>query len=86
MPRVSQFFGISIRMEYNDHNPPHFHAEYGDCRAMVGIEPLAILRGWLPPRVAALVREWASLHQTELAEAWELARQGRPLPKIRPLA
>jgi hypothetical protein len=28
MPAVSIFFGIVIRMFYNDHGPVHFHAEY----------------------------------------------------------
>jgi len=28
MPEVSRFFGISIRMYFDDHNPPHFHAIY----------------------------------------------------------
>ncbi|MFI3196890.1 MAG: DUF4160 domain-containing protein [Methylococcaceae bacterium] len=28
MPIISRFFGIIIRMFYDDHNPPHFHAEY----------------------------------------------------------
>jgi len=26
MPEVSRFFGISIRMYFDEHNPPHFHA------------------------------------------------------------
>ena len=30
MPEISRFFGIVIKMFYDDHNPPHFHAEYGD--------------------------------------------------------
>ena len=29
MPELSRFYGIVIKMYYNDHNPPHFHAEYG---------------------------------------------------------
>ena len=30
MARVSRFFGIVIKMDYNDHQPPHFHAEYNE--------------------------------------------------------
>ena len=26
MPEISRFFGIIIRMHYNDHEPPHLHA------------------------------------------------------------
>jgi hypothetical protein len=29
MPEISRFFGIVIKMFFDDRNPPHFHAEYG---------------------------------------------------------
>jgi len=32
-----------------------------------------------------LIREWIDLHQTELAEDWELARAGKEIKKIAPL-
>ncbi|MBM3240242.1 DUF4160 domain-containing protein [Candidatus Poribacteria bacterium] len=38
MPRVSVFFGIVIRMFYNDNAPLHFHAEYGE--RCIAAEPL----------------------------------------------
>ena len=25
MPEISRFFGIVVRMHFNDHEPPHFH-------------------------------------------------------------
>jgi hypothetical protein len=28
MPILSMFFGIVIRMFYDDHHPPHIHVEY----------------------------------------------------------
>jgi hypothetical protein len=30
MPEISRFFGIVIRMYFDDHNPPHFHAIYAE--------------------------------------------------------
>jgi len=45
MPEISRFYGIVILMYYDEHVPPHFHARYGEFQAVVGIEPLAILRG-----------------------------------------
>jgi len=30
MPTISIFYGIKISINYNDHHPPHFHAEYID--------------------------------------------------------
>ena len=40
MPEISLFCGIRITMFYSDHNPPHFHAEYGGCKALVDIQLL----------------------------------------------
>ena len=85
MPRVSAFFGIVIRMFYNDHSPPHFHAEYGEYEAVYKIETLEILRGRLPRRAHALVVEWTTLHRAELMGNWDSARQGLPLSSIEPL-
>jgi len=48
MPEVTRFFGIVIRMYFNDHSPSHFHAEYGGDEALIEIETLAVLRGGLP--------------------------------------
>jgi hypothetical protein len=31
MPTIAWFYGIAIQMYYNDHNPPHFHARYGNA-------------------------------------------------------
>jgi hypothetical protein len=85
MPEVSRFYGIVIRMFYDDHNPPHFHAEYGDDEVLVNISTLAILGGSLPARALGMVAEWASLHQRELLAAWERASHLQPPDKIAPL-
>jgi hypothetical protein len=45
LPTISAFYGIFIRMFYNDHAPPHFHARYGEFEATVNIESLEILGG-----------------------------------------
>ena len=36
MPEISRFYGIVIRMYFDDHVPPHFHALCGDDEALVG--------------------------------------------------
>jgi len=74
MPEISRFLGIIIAMFYNEHNPPHFHARYGDYKVEIEINTLSILAGKLPPRPMGLVMEWASRHQDELMADWELAR------------
>ncbi len=50
MPEISRFFGISIRMYFDDHNPPHFHAIHAATEVEIGIEPVALLRGRFPRR------------------------------------
>jgi hypothetical protein len=45
MPEISRFFGIVIRMFYNDHAPPHFHAEYGEHEVLLEIETLNVYAG-----------------------------------------
>ncbi len=85
MPTISRFFGILIRMYFNDHEPPHFHAVYGEFEVQLEIETLAVLRGELPRRALALVLEWASLHREELRADWNRARAGEALEPIEPL-
>ncbi len=62
MPKVSEFFGISIYIHYREHPPPHFHAVYGDREALISIRDLVVVEGKLPARVLGLVIEWATLH------------------------
>ena len=85
MPRISSFYGIIIWMYWNDHNPPHFHATYGDFEILIRIEGLSIYSGSLPSRAFGLVMEWASLHQNELMENWVLLKEERSVKKIQPL-
>lgn len=85
MPGVSYFLGIAIYMYFNDHLPPHFHAEYGGDEALYEIRTLRVYEGKLPRRVHNLVIEWADLHRDELMDNWERARRGQDLLDIAPL-
>ncbi len=72
-------------MYYDEHNPPHLHAEYAGNKVLLDFQG-NILRGDLGSRAALrLVREWIDMHPCELMENWERARLGNPLNKIRPL-
>ena len=42
-PEVSRFFGIVIRMYFDGHLPPHFHAIQAGIEAQVGIDPIAVV-------------------------------------------
>ncbi len=85
MPRISEFYGILIIMNFGDHAPPHFHVRYGEHRVPVGIDPIRVLRGQLPARIQSLVFEWAALHRHELEENWRLASTFQPVVRIQPL-
>ena len=85
MPEISRFFGIIIAMFFDEHNPPHFHARYGEYKIEVAIETLSILAGKFPPRALGLLMEWAAMHRNELMEDWELASNRSELKKISPL-
>jgi hypothetical protein len=85
MPEISRFYGIQVFVNFDDHLPPHFHATYGDDEVLININTLAIYRGSVPRRALRMIRLWASLHQAELIEEWNLAEAGRPTFKIDPL-
>ena len=85
MPTISAFYGIFVRMFFNDHVPPHFHARYGESEATINIETLEIIQGQLPRRALNLVREWAMIHRVELFENWQLCRRNAQPEKIEPL-
>ena len=85
MPEISRFYGIVIKMFFDDHNPPHFHALYGEHEVLIDINTLAVFAGHIPPRALGLVIEWAILHQDELINDWHRAQGHEPLIKIEPL-
>ena len=85
MPEICRFYGIVVKLFYKEHNPPHFHAEYGSDEVLIEIRTLAVFAGKIPPRALGLIMEWASLHQEELLELWNDAREMRVLHKIEPL-
>lgn len=85
MPEICRFLGIVIAIYYADHNPPHFHANYGVHEALIDIESGKVLEGDFPKRALALVTEWHALHRDELKQEWELAVSRKPLFKIEPL-
>lgn len=85
MPELSRFYGIIIRMFYDDHPPPHFHAVYQGEQVQVDINTLEVIEGRMSRRALALVFEWAGLHREELRRAWEQASTNQEPSKIPPL-
>lgn len=85
MPTLSVFFGIVIRMYYDDHPPPHFHAIYGEFEAHIGLDPLEIINGKLARRALELVLDWAELNALELRENWDRGQRHVQMFPIPPL-
>ncbi|HZK88634.1 MAG TPA: DUF4160 domain-containing protein [Stellaceae bacterium] len=85
MPVISAFYGIIIRMFYDEHGPPHFHVAYQGYQAVIDIRTLEVKIGSLPRRALNLALDWAELHQDELLANWDLIEEGRPLNNINPL-
>ena len=85
MPEICRFFGIIIRMFFDEHDPPHFHAEYQGNKAVFDFDG-NMMKGSLNSKTATkLVREWIDLRLNELEEDCELARAGQQVKKITPL-
>ena len=72
-------------MYFSEHNPPHFHAIYGQFEAEILIENGELLKGKLPVRALSLVREWTEKYRDQLNQDWELARRHEELKAIPPL-
>lgn len=70
MPAISRFFGIVIKMYFSDHNPPHFHAQYGEQAGLIDIGTLQMIEGDLSARTLKMIQEWAAIHQAALLKMW----------------
>jgi len=72
-------------MNYNDHNPPRFHARYQDQEVIIEIKS-GITNGKMSKRALQLIYEWMEKYESELLQNWELAKGRKPLKPIQPLA
>ena len=86
MPELSRFLGMVISIYFDDHNPPHFHAQYNEYEAVISISDLQVIKGNLPSRVLGLVVEWANSHRAELMDNWNSVKENGKITKIAPLA
>ncbi|MGP1489331.1 MAG: DUF4160 domain-containing protein [Peptoanaerobacter stomatis] len=82
MPEITRFYGILIKIFFvREHNPPHFHAIYGEYNGTFDITTLEMLEGDLPIKAQKLVVEWASQYQDKLMNMWNTKK----LEKLPPL-
>ena len=85
MPVVAAFFGIVIRMFYQEHGPPHFHAEHHSQQASFTLNG-KLFAGVIRSRTARRrIQRWARLHREDRERNWERLRNGLALERIPPL-
>lgn len=86
MPIISAFYGVVIRMFYEEHEPAHFHAEHGGQNAKIDFAG-TITAGHIRSRKAReRIRQWADLHRDQLEANWAKMKAGHSLERIEPLA
>jgi len=85
VPKISEFYGISIYMYWRDHSPPHFHAIYSGAEAEIAIASGKAIDGALPRAARRMVRIWARVHHRELFANWRRAQLGESLVPVPPL-
>ena len=85
MPVISAFFGLIIRIYNSDHNPPHFHAQYGEHEVIIEIKSGRVLNGKIPVRLQYFLELWRKKYTAEILEAWDCAQQFKLPKKVKPL-
>jgi hypothetical protein len=71
-------------VNYNDHEPPHFHARYGEQEVIIGIVS-GMVTGQMSKRALHMLFEWLEMRREDLMEDWRLARERKSLKQIAPL-
>ncbi|MCL2637964.1 MAG: DUF4160 domain-containing protein [Oscillospiraceae bacterium] len=87
MPFISSFYGVIIRMYFNDderHHTPHFHAVYGEYKASFDFEG-NIIAGKFPPKQTKYIVAWADIHKDELVALWSIMQTDGEYFKIKGL-
>ena len=58
MPVITRFYSIIIKMYFNEHGVPHFHAVYGEYNGVFELENLEMIEGDLPGRAIKMIKEY----------------------------
>ncbi|MCI8411631.1 MAG: DUF4160 domain-containing protein [Clostridia bacterium] len=88
MPIISQFYGIIIRVYFNDtekHYLEHIHVQYNEYDAVYSIKEGSVIEGKLPKKQHKLVAAWIEIHKDELKALWEVSQKDGEIFKIDPL-
>lgn len=71
MPVLVRLRYCVIRMYFNDHNPPHYHVDTTDGRALVAIEDGTVIEGKVAARALKEARTWAEANRDRLYASWK---------------
>ncbi|MGH7582522.1 MAG: DUF4160 domain-containing protein [Gemmatimonadales bacterium] len=84
MPIIADFRGITVRMYYGDHPPPHIHAEYrGDTAKYTFTGD--VIAGTIRSRTARrLIDAWIRRHHDALEARWLNVEEGKALRRVEP--
>lgn len=87
MPIISQFYGIVIKMFFQDrekHHLEHVHVQYAEYEATFDFEG-NMLVGNLPKKQTSMVEAWIEIHNEELRALWKTINDDNEYFKIEPL-
>jgi Domain of unknown function (DUF4160) len=79
--KLHQVGKLIIRVYANDHLPPHFHAVTPDFEALIDIETLTILRGYLSPQATKTVMTWATRNRAAIVTEWKRTNPRFPVAR-----
>lgn len=72
-------------MFYQEHGPPHFHAEHQGDHATFTFDGEFLAGAIRSARARHHIREWTAAHQLQLEANWERVLRGVALERIEPL-
>ena len=87
MPIISQFYGISIKIYFEEgkrHHKEHIHIFYNEYIATYDLKG-NMLNGKLPKRQRKMVEGWIAIHELELNNLWKEIQNNGKYFKIEPL-
>lgn len=70
VPTIHIIHSIKILMYFDDHLPPHFHAEYNEYEVLIEIQNLETHEGYMPNKQHKRIITWAKKHQDFLMQKW----------------
>ena len=71
MPCIKIIDAVKICIYMRDHNPPHFHAIYGEYEELIIISSLNTYAGFIPKNKRKKVISWANKNKDYLKSKWD---------------